>query len=115
LEVLVFTSPGHDVKGGDDAGIVYHEYTHGMTNRLLCCDSSGMSLIGLTGQSGAMDEAWADWYATDFLNAEGLVPDGAAPGDIDFGEYEDFQFRSQPLDCPPGGGGSACAGASLAG
>jgi extracellular elastinolytic metalloproteinase len=105
----------NDVNGGDDAGIVYHEYTHGMTSRLVCCDPDGFGLIGFTGQSGAMDEAWADWYAIDFLNAEGFVPDSAVPGEIGFGAYENVAFRTQPLDCPPDGGGTRCAGSSFAG
>jgi extracellular elastinolytic metalloproteinase len=127
MSLFLFAEPGsapepgvntaiNDVNGGDDAAIVYHEYTHGMTNRLVCCDSGGVGLIGLTGQSGALDEAWADWYAIDFLNAEGFVPDSAAPGEIGFGRYEHvLDFRSQPMDCPPGGGGIACGGSSFAG
>ena len=54
----------------DDAGIVYHEYTHGLSNRLVV-DSLGNSTLD-SRQAGAMGEAWSDWYALDFLSGEGF-------------------------------------------
>ena len=51
--------------GGDEADIVYHEFTHGLSNRLVV-DANGVSTLG-GGQAGAMGEAWSDWYAYDFL------------------------------------------------
>jgi extracellular elastinolytic metalloproteinase len=103
----------NDVNGGDDAAIVYHEYAHGMNNRLLCCDADGWSLIGGP-QSGAMDEAWADWYTMDFLEAGGLIADSGAAGEVRFGDYESFPVRFQPVDCPAGLGGAACPGSFAA-
>ena len=50
---------------GDEADVVYHEYTHGLSNRLVV-DANGVSTLGGI-QAGAMGEAWSDWYATDFL------------------------------------------------
>ena len=61
--------------GGDEADIVYHEYTHGLSNRLVV-DADGNSTLGGV-QAGAMGEAWSDWYAMDFLDAQGLI-DGHA-------------------------------------
>jgi hypothetical protein len=90
----------NDVNAADDAAIVYHEYTHGMTSRLVCCNGSGMSL--LTGvQGNALSEAWSDWYAFDLLEEEGDVVDGPSP-DIELGSYEQIQLRTQPIDCPVG-------------
>jgi extracellular elastinolytic metalloproteinase len=103
----------NDVNGGDDAAIVYHEYAHGMNNRLLCCDAFGWSLIGGP-QSGAMDEAWADWYAMDFLEASNLIVDSGTAGEVRFGDYENFPVRFQPVDCPAGLGGPACPGSIAA-
>ena len=52
------------MNGADDAEIVYHEYTHGLSNRLVDpATGSGSS----TAQGGAMGEAWSDWYAADYL------------------------------------------------
>jgi extracellular elastinolytic metalloproteinase len=125
MQMYLFTNPDvapepgvntgiNDVNGADDAAIVYHEYTHGMNNRLVCCDMDGFSLLGGP-QSGAMDEAWADWYAMDFLEETGSVSDTAVPGEVEFGVYEHLEVRSQPVDCPASGGGSECPGAGNAG
>src|SRR5207247_2981784 len=59
--------------GANDAGIVYHEYTHGLSNRLVI-DADGFSTLGSV-QAGSMGEAWSDWYAYDFLEKQGLQPD----------------------------------------
>ena len=56
--------------GGDEADVVYHEYTHGLSNRLVV-DANGVSTLN-GAQPGAMGEAWSDWYAMDFLNNLGL-------------------------------------------
>jgi extracellular elastinolytic metalloproteinase len=124
MQMFLFTNPDlvgpgvnvgiNDVKGGDDAAVVLHEYTHGLSNRLVCCDSDGFGVLGGP-QGGAIDEASADWYAEDFLNAQGLQPDTAAPGEIAIGTYENLSVRTQPMDCPPGGGGPACPGDGSAG
>jgi extracellular elastinolytic metalloproteinase len=89
-----------DVNGGDDAAILYHEFVHGLSNRLV--DPFGNGALG-TDQGGAMGEAWSDVYAMDLLNAEGLQPDApTTKGDVVFGTYEGMegQIRTQPQDCP---------------
>ena len=97
--------------GGDEADIVYHEYTHGLSNRLVV-DALGNSTLG-GGQAGAMGEAWSDWYAMDFLNNLGVQPDTAAPGEVRIGNYvgggADL-IRSQPIDCPVGSTSPKCPG-----
>ncbi len=55
---------------GDEADVVYHEYTHGLSNRLVV-DANGNSTLGNI-QAGSMGEAWSDWYAMDFLVNQGL-------------------------------------------
>ncbi|MBA3262092.1 MAG: M36 family metallopeptidase [Thermoleophilaceae bacterium] len=103
----------NDVNPVDDALIVYHEYTHGMTNRLVT-DAAGFP--GLNGdQAGAMDEGFADWYALDLLNGEGFEPDTAAPGELVAGRYENDRLRTQAFDCPVGAPASACPGFGSAG
>ena len=53
--------------GDASAEVVYHEYCHGITNRLA---NNG---FGLRARSSprAMGEGWADWYAKDFLVEDG--------------------------------------------
>ncbi len=97
--------------GSDEADIVYHENTHGLSNRLVI-DANGNSTLG-GGQAGAMGEAWSDWYAMDFLVKQGFQADSAAAGEVRIGNYVGWGndlIRSQPLDCPVGGGGGACQG-----
>jgi hypothetical protein len=103
----------HDVNPVEDALIVYHEYTHGMTNRLVT-DAGGYPAMNYD-QAGAMDEGIADFYALDFLVSQGLEVDTAAPGELRAGRYENDPLRSQGWDCPVGAAASACPGAGAAG
>jgi extracellular elastinolytic metalloproteinase len=98
------------VNAADDARTVYHEYTHGLSNRLVTSGGSG-ALNSV--QGAALGEAWSDWYAMDYLEAQGRENDTAASGELDMGEYLDGTphiARFSPLDCPPNGGGSPCDG-----
>jgi hypothetical protein len=107
------TRSAHEVNPADDPAIVYHEYTHGLTNRLVT-DAAGMP--ALTGaQPEAMDEGFADWYAFDMLNGQGFEQDTAAPGELLAGRYEHDPLRSQATDCPVGAPASACPGGGTAG
>ncbi|MGY0236746.1 M36 family metallopeptidase [Longispora urticae] len=96
---------------GDVADVVYHEYTHGLSNRLVV-DANGVSTLGGI-QAGSMGEAWSDWYAMDLLASKGLFPDTAAPGEIQLGKYLGAGanlLRTQPLDCPVGPASPKCPG-----
>ena len=99
MQMYLFDNPV--VNSGDDASVVYHEYTHGLSNRLVNNGLGG----GLNArQSGAMGEAWSDYYAMDYLVAHGYITDTAADGDIPVGEYvtnnTDTGIRQNALDCP---------------
>jgi Zn-dependent metalloprotease len=61
-----FEAPYAD--GNFDAGVVQHEYTHGLTNRYV---ASGDALNAF--QSGSMGEGWSDWYALNHLYGAGLT------------------------------------------
>ena len=97
--------------GGDEADVVYHEYTHGLSNRLIV-DANGNSTIGNV-QAGSMGEAWSDWYAMDYLVSQRRIVDTAQPGDLRVGDYvgagRDL-IRTQPLDCPVGSTAPKCPG-----
>jgi extracellular elastinolytic metalloproteinase len=103
--------------GSDEADIVYHEYTHGLSNRLVV-DANGNSTLGNV-QAGSMGEAWSDWYALDFLVGEGFERDTATPGELIVGKYVEAGgqnlIRTQPLDCPVGASATACPGTPGAG
>jgi extracellular elastinolytic metalloproteinase len=100
---------------GDESDVVYHEYTHGLSNRLVV-DADGVSTLGDV-QAGAMGEAWSDWYAMDYLDDQGLQKDTATVGDVRVGKYVTggSTIRSEPLDCPVGTTSTACPGTAAAG
>jgi hypothetical protein len=106
-----------DVNGGDDAAILYHEYTHGLSNRLVK-DADGAGALN-SAQAGAMGEGWSDWYAKDFLVANGFSPaDTGASGEVVMGAYTDVTpntIRTQPVDCAVGASVGVCPGAGTAG
>ncbi|GIF21184.1 hypothetical protein Ate02nite_39140 [Paractinoplanes tereljensis] len=100
---------------GDEADIVYHEYTHGLSNRLVV-DANGNSTLGNV-QAGSMGEAWSDWYAMDYLINEGLEKDTSKIGDVLVGKYitNNSTIRSEALDCTVDAPATACPGTVGAG
>jgi extracellular elastinolytic metalloproteinase len=54
--------------GDFDAGVIQHEYSHGLSNRYVGTEDNSLN----THQSGSMGEGWGDWYALDYLHREGL-------------------------------------------
>jgi extracellular elastinolytic metalloproteinase len=118
MQMYLFTSTGGfgmgltpDVNGGDDAGVVYHEYAHGLSNRLITYADGWGALDAF--QSGAMGEGWSDWYAMDFLVGEGYAPNTGAVGDVTLDRYlgnDQPSLRTEGLDCPVVAASAACPG-----
>ena len=110
------TDPTPDVNGGDDATVVYHEYAHGLSNRLITYADGWGALDSF--QSGAMGEAWSDWYAMDFLVGEGFAPNTGAAGDVKLDRYVGNNrptLRTEGLDCLVSPVTSACPGGDSTG
>jgi hypothetical protein len=106
-----FGRPG--VFGGGDAVVVLHEYTHGLSNRLVV-DGDGNSTLILR-ESKAMGEGWSDWYALDYVVAHGFqTDDPATPGGVRGGPLLSA-VRTQPIDCPVATDSPACPGTPTAG
>ncbi len=96
---------------GTEAETVYHEYTHGLSNRLVTQPDGTPALN--TPQSGAMGEAWSDWYAVDFTDNQGFFPDGPADGDAIIFRYsagDEVAFRTEAIDCPVNSTAANCGG-----
>ena len=99
--------------GGDDAEVIYHEYTHGLSNRLVVFPDGTSALT--TQQANSMGEGWSDWYAEDFLNNQGFKPDTATVGDVVIGAITfSGVLRTQAVDCPVGAN-PACPGTNGSG
>jgi hypothetical protein len=101
-----------DANGGDDASIVFHEYAHGLSSRLVTDDLGEQALNAP--QAGAMGEAWSDWYAMDYLAGEGWQVDTAADGEVLLSSYisggTTGSLREAAMDCRVGSADPACAG-----
>jgi len=76
-----FEGPCRD--GDFDAGVIEHEYAHGLTNRYVGPEDNGLN----THQSGSMGEGWGDWYAMNYLHRGGL-DDGSVVGEYVTGNSE---------------------------
>ena len=76
-----FEGPCRD--GDFDAGVIEHEYAHGLTNRYVSAEDNGLN----SHQSGSMGEGWGDWYALNYLHREGL-DDGSVVGEYVTGNAE---------------------------
>ena len=122
MQMYLFPTPGDPTdpfiagNSGDEADIVYHEYTHGLSNRLVV-DADGVSTLN-SQQAGSMGEAWSDWYASDFLVNEGYTKDTSADGEVHIGGYVAAGadvIRSEPADCSVGSTLAACPGTAAAG
>jgi Zn-dependent metalloprotease len=68
MQQFLFTAPTPDRDSSVDGDVVFHEYGHGISNRLI-----GNGGTGLSGtQSGAMGEGWSDYWAVT-INNDGAV------------------------------------------
>ena len=115
MQMYLFTDPV--VNSGDDAAVVYHEYTHGLSNRL---HNNGLGGGLVARQSRAMGEGWSDWYALDYLVQQGYVTDTAADGEVATGEYvtnnPNTGIRTNAIDCSIGSANATkCPGTAGAG
>jgi len=66
MQMFLFTSNGGPTEDGDfDPSVIYHENTHGLSNRLV---GGGATTCLRNLQSGGMGEGWGDFMGSSFLN-----------------------------------------------
>jgi uncharacterized protein (TIGR03437 family) len=82
--VQMYLWNGTPQRDGDfDQGVIIHELTHGLSNRLIG-NATGLGMI----QSGGMGEGWSDWFGLVLLAQEGDDPAGSyAVGQYVTGNY----------------------------
>ncbi|HEV2762831.1 MAG TPA: M36 family metallopeptidase, partial [Pyrinomonadaceae bacterium] len=68
MQQYIFTAATPDRDSSVDGDVVFHEYGHGISNRLIGNGSTALSGT----QSGAMGEGWSDYWAIT-MNGDGLV------------------------------------------
>jgi hypothetical protein len=74
MQMYVFTDQTPDRDGDLDAEVVCHEYTHGLSNRLV---GGGVGIYQL--QPAGMGEGWSDFYALSLLSQPGDDPNACYP------------------------------------
>ncbi len=87
--MYLWRSPFRNISSGSDAAILYHEYTHGLSNRLVT-DADGAGALN-SAEAGAMGEAWSDWYAQDFIVGQFPALDTGAVGRGRHGRVHGFR------------------------
>ncbi len=75
MQMFIFTGSDPDRDGTTDVDIIYHEVTHGTSNRLHG-NGGGLSL----NMSRAMGEGWSDWYAFALLGGSNDPINGVYAG-----------------------------------
>jgi extracellular elastinolytic metalloproteinase len=100
-----------------DSTVVFHEFTHGVTNRLVGGPANAFALEEL--QSGGMGEGWSDYFACTVNHVivvgdwvvnnpggiRGFPYDSAFPdnfGDLGTGRYSGFTSEGEPWPHPIG-------------
>ena len=83
MQMYLFNGPNPDLDGDLDAEIVLHEYTHGLSGRLV---GGGTGISAL--QTGGMGEGWSDFYALALLSEAGDDANAATA----MGGYATYQF-----------------------
>src|SRR5215217_3795508 len=76
IRMGIFTPPTPDRDSSVDSDVAFHEYGHGIANRLI----GNCSSLGGT-QSDALDEGWADYFAIT-LGGDGAVGEYVAANSI---------------------------------
>ena len=88
----------------DDFPTLGHEFTHGVSNRLVVNSNNHSTLNSY--QAGGMGEAWGDFYALEYLLARGYATNTSAPGELTLDLYlaknKAGITRSAAIDCPVG-------------
>lgn len=103
MQTYLWKPPFGAYDGANDAATVFHEYTHGLSGRLVT-DAGGFEALS-GAQAGALSEGWSDFYALDYLVQQRLQPDMPGAADVRFGRYFDnatgTRVRVQSIDCEP--------------
>ncbi len=83
MQMYVFTGPTPDRDGDFDQEVVIHEYTHGLSNRLV---GGGVGISSL--QPRGMGEGWSDFYALCLLSQPADDPNAVYAA----GAYASYQL-----------------------
>ncbi|WP_188113425.1 M36 family metallopeptidase [Nocardioides humilatus] len=110
MQMYLNYAPYLAASSSDDFLTLGHEFTHGVSNRLVV-DSDNFSTLN-SYQGNGMGEGWSDFYAFDYLLTKGFTTDTSAPGELTLDLYLAKNHagitRSEAIDCGVGEAAPNC-------
>jgi len=110
MQMYLNYAPYLAASSSDDFLTLGHEFTHGVSNRLVVNSSNHSTLNSY--QGGAMGEGWSDFYAFDYLLTRHYTTNTAAPGELTLDLYlaknQAGITRSEATDCKVGQADPQC-------
>lgn len=101
MQMYLNYSPYLAASSSDDFPTLAHEFTHGLSNRLVVNSSNHSTLNSY--QAGAMGEGWSDFYALEYLVFRDYATNTDAPGELTLDLYLAKNVagltRTQAIDC----------------
>jgi hypothetical protein len=101
MQMYLNYSPYLAASSSDDFPTLGHEFTHGVSNRLVVNSNNHSTLHSF--QAGGMGEGWGDFYALEYLVTRGYATNTAEPGeltlDLYLGKNQAGITRTEALDC----------------
>ncbi|WP_322938018.1 M36 family metallopeptidase [Nocardioides bizhenqiangii] len=100
MQMYLNYSPYLAASSSDDFLTLGHEFTHGLSNRLVVNSNNHSTLNSY--QAGAMGEGWSDFYAFDYLLFRDYTTDTPEPGELSLDLYlakGAVVTRTQAMDC----------------
>lgn len=103
MQMYLNYAPYLAASSSDDFPTLAHEFTHGLSNRLVVNINNHSTLNSY--QAGGMGEGWSDFYALEYLVHHGYVKDTSAPGELTLDLYlakNATVTRTEAIDCGVG-------------
>lgn len=101
MQMYLNYAPYLAASSSDDFPTLAHEFTHGLSNRLVVNSNNHSTLNSY--QAGGMGEGWSDFYALEYLIARGYATNTAEPGELTLDLYLAKNHagitRTQAIDC----------------
>jgi extracellular elastinolytic metalloproteinase len=101
MQMYLNDNPYLAASSSDDFLTLSHEFTHGLSNRLVVNANNHSTLNSY--QGGAMGEGWSDFYAFDYVVTRGFATNTDAPGELTLDLYlaknKAGITRTEAIDC----------------
>ncbi len=101
MQMYLNYAPYLAASSSDDFLTLGHEFTHGVSNRLVVNSSNHSTLNSY--QAGAMGEGWSDFYAFDYVLRRHYATNTDAPGELTLDLYlaknKAGVTRTEAIDC----------------